>query len=71
MEQRRVLRELPRVSRTAQRETEGRNARTVTELAVIIHPSFIVDAPFAPSRSSIRLWDGQVVHHGPLGLVER
>ncbi len=40
MGQRRVLRELPRESRTAQRETEGRNARTVTELAVIIHPSF-------------------------------
>ena len=38
MGERRVLRELPRASRTAQRETEGRNARTVTELTVIIHP---------------------------------
>ena len=54
MRERRVLRELPRESRTAQRETEGRNARTVTELAVIIHPSFIVDATVAPNGPSIR-----------------
>jgi hypothetical protein len=49
MRERRVLRELPRESWTAQRETEGRNARTVTELAVIIHPSFAVGVTSTPS----------------------
>jgi hypothetical protein len=42
MSERRVLRELPRSSRTAQREREGRCALTVTVWAVISHPSFLV-----------------------------
>ena len=42
MSERRVLRELPRVSRTAQRETEGRSALTVTVWALISHPSFVL-----------------------------
>jgi hypothetical protein len=49
MREGRVLGEVPRESRKAQRETEGRNARTVTEQAVIIHPSFDVGATSAPS----------------------
>ena len=40
MSERRVLRELPRASRTAQREAEGRCALTVTVWALISHPSF-------------------------------
>ncbi len=72
MGQRRVLRELPRTSRTAQRETEGRNARTVTELAVIIHPSFSVGSDLRAETSGVYvLGGGQVADRLLFGLVEQ
>jgi hypothetical protein len=71
MRERRVLRELPRESRTAQRETEGRNARTVTEPAVIIHPSFFVDATSAPTERVYALGGREIADRGIFGLVQR